>query len=196
MHVIAPAAFGGLEQVVFQLASGRVARGGATEVLSLIGMESATPPLVESLRDAGVPASLARSPGRAYFQAQRAIGAAAAAFGADVLHTHGYLPDVIGIRPARRVRAGLVSTAHGFTGGRTACSSGGGDSILSPWCRGRCSAGWSKAESLPACWSSAQTPGAGRSRWIARPRAPDWTSPLRRGSSDGLVGCPEKKDPT
>jgi glycosyltransferase involved in cell wall biosynthesis len=119
LHVISPAAFGGLEQVVSQLATGRARRGLPTEVLALTGADSATPALVERLEATGVKTSVLRSPHRAYLQEQRAIAAAAAAFRADVVHTHGYHPDVLAASAARRAGSGLVSTAHGFTGGGT-----------------------------------------------------------------------------
>ena len=117
LHVISPAAFGGLEQVVCQLAMGRGARGLPTEVPALLVEGSTAPPLVEILRQSGVRTTVLRSAHRAYLRAQRCIQAAASAFGADVVHTHGYLPDVLAYSPARKVGCGLVSTAHGFTGG-------------------------------------------------------------------------------
>jgi len=101
---------------VFQLAVGRANRGLPTEVLALEAEGSATPPLVEMLLRAGVPATVLRSAHRAYRKEQRGIRAAAAAFGAGVVHTHGYHPDVLAGRPARAAGCGLVSTAHGFTG--------------------------------------------------------------------------------
>lgn len=117
LHVITPAAFGGLEQVVLQLATGRAARGFPTEVLALAGMGSDVPPIVEMLMAAGVRTTLARNPHRAYRAEQRAIQSAATAFGANVVHTHGYHPDVLAGRAARNTGSRLVSTAHGFTGG-------------------------------------------------------------------------------
>jgi glycosyltransferase involved in cell wall biosynthesis len=117
LHVIAPASFGGLEQVVLQLATGRAARGLPTEVLALVAEGSATPPLVEMLQQSGVRTTLLRSAHRAYRAEQKAIQAAASAFSAEVVHTHGYRPDVLAASPARKARSALVSTAHGFTGG-------------------------------------------------------------------------------
>ena len=119
LHVIAPAAFGGLEQVVLQLAAGRAARGLPTEVLAL-GADAAgapVPAVVESLAQSGVRVTVLRSAHRAYRQDQRGIQAAVSEFGADVVHTHGYHPDVLARRPARDAGTGLISTAHGLTGG-------------------------------------------------------------------------------
>jgi glycosyltransferase involved in cell wall biosynthesis len=117
LHVVAPALFGGLEQVVLQLASGRAARGSPTEVVVLVTEGSGTPPFVELLLHAAVRTVVLRSAHRAYSQERRAIRAAAELFGADVVHTHGYHPDVLAGKPARAAGSGLVSTAHGFTGG-------------------------------------------------------------------------------
>jgi glycosyltransferase involved in cell wall biosynthesis len=119
LHVIAPAAFGGLEQVVLQLAMGRATRGLPTEVLALLSDAdgASAPPLVESLARSGVRVTALRSAHRAYREERRGILAAVSAFGADVVHTHGYHPDVLARGPAREAGSGLVSTAHGFTGG-------------------------------------------------------------------------------
>lgn len=114
LHVIAPASFGGLEQVVLQLAAGRAARGLPTEVFILLTAGSATPTIVEMLERAGVRATVVRVAHRAYRKEQEAIRAAASAFGADIVHTHGYHTDVLAPKPARAAGSALVSTAHGF----------------------------------------------------------------------------------
>jgi glycosyltransferase involved in cell wall biosynthesis len=90
-----------------------------TEVLTLLSdAEGApAPPLAEWLAQSGVRVTVLRSAHRAYRQEQRGIQAAVSAFGADVVHTHGYHPDVLARRPAREAGSGLVSTVHGFTGG-------------------------------------------------------------------------------
>ena len=117
LHVVAPGDFGGLEQVVLQLAAGRSARGMPTEVFILVTEGSRTPTLVEMLNTAGVRATVRQFAHRAYREERKAVQAAAEAFGADVVHTHGYHPDVLAGTLARSMRAGRVSTAHGVTGG-------------------------------------------------------------------------------
>ncbi len=117
LHVVAPGDFGGLEQVVLQLAAGRTARGLPTEVFILVTTGSRTPTLVEMLGRAGVSAQVSTFAPRAYREERKAIQAAAEAFGADVVHTHGYHPDVLAGAPARAAGSALVSTAHGVTGG-------------------------------------------------------------------------------
>lgn len=117
LHVVAPGDFGGLEQVVLQLAAGRSARGLPTEVFILVTEGSRTPALVEMLSAAGVRATVREFAHRAYREERRAVLAAAETFGADVVHTHGYHPDVLVGTLARTMRCGRVSTAHGLTGG-------------------------------------------------------------------------------
>ncbi len=117
LHVVAPGDFGGLEQVVLQLAAGRSARGMPTEVFILVTEGSRTPTLVEMLGAAGVHANVRQFAHRAYREERTAVQAAVEAFGADVVHTHGYHPDVLVGTLARAMRRGLVSTAHGVTGG-------------------------------------------------------------------------------
>ena len=117
LHVVAPGDFGGLEQVVLQLAEGRTARALPTEVVVLIAQGSRTPTLLEMLGDAGVRTTVLPFPRRAYAEERKAIQAAAEAFRADVVHTHGYHPDVLARSPARAAGSALVSTAHGITGG-------------------------------------------------------------------------------
>jgi len=117
LHVVAPGDFGGLEQVVLQLAAGRSARGMPTEVFILVTEGSRTPTLVEMLNAAGVRATVRQFAHRAYREERKAIQTAAEEFGADVVHTHGYHPDVLVGTLARSMRTGRVSTAHGVTGG-------------------------------------------------------------------------------
>jgi glycosyltransferase involved in cell wall biosynthesis len=117
LHVVAPGAFGGLEQVVLQLAAGRTSRSLPTEVFMLVTEGSTTPTLVDMLSRAGVAHRVAHFAPRAYGEERKAIQAAAEAFRADVLHTHGYHTDVLAGAPARAVGSALISTAHGTTGG-------------------------------------------------------------------------------
>ena len=117
MHVTAPARFGGLEQVVEQLASGRASRGAPTAVLALLGPDEPAPLLAGAVRAAGVDVIEVRTPPRAYLLARAEAVRGAAQWGAQVLHTHGYLPDVLLGSFRHRVKVALVSTAHGFTGG-------------------------------------------------------------------------------
>ena len=117
LHVVAPGDFGGLEQVVLQLAAGRAARALPTQVLILVTEGSRTPTLVEMLEDAGAHTIVLHFAHRAYRAERQVIRAAVEEFKADVVHTHGYHPDVLAGSPARAAGSALVSTAHGITGG-------------------------------------------------------------------------------
>lgn len=117
LHVLAPAAFGGLEQVVAALATGQEARGHKVHVAAISDAFAPAPPLVGQLRSAGVTVHEIPLHGRSYVGLTRAIRQLADSIEPDVIHTHGYVPDVLlGITQRRRSPA-LVTTAHGFTGG-------------------------------------------------------------------------------
>ena len=118
LHVLAPAAFGGLEQVVVTLATGQQSRGCSVHVAAIVGTNSAELPMMPPLRAAGVTVHKLAFPGRAYRAQLVALQDLCARVSPDVIHTHGYLPDFLGAllhRPSRRTA--LVTTVHGFTGG-------------------------------------------------------------------------------
>src|SRR5436190_4240439 len=115
-HVLAPAPFGGLEQVVRALASEQVKRGHDVHVVHVLE-QSDMNPAPDLLPDTGVNVHLVRVRPRRYLAERAAVRAVAAAAHADVLHTHGYRPDVIDSGVAPSVGAARVTTVHGFTGG-------------------------------------------------------------------------------
>jgi glycosyltransferase involved in cell wall biosynthesis len=117
VHALAPASFGGLERVVQMLAEGQAARGHAVHVVAVVTPSPERHPFAGLLRDAGIPAIFLELPGRSYFAERRAIERICRAVDADVLHTHGYRPDVIDSGAARALGIPRVSTVHGFTGG-------------------------------------------------------------------------------
>jgi glycosyltransferase involved in cell wall biosynthesis len=116
LHVLAPAAVGGLESVVHALAAGQVARGSVVHA-ALVVEPGIQPPLAALLRDAGVRVHVLELGARAYGAERAAIRNLAREIGAEVVHTHGYRSDVIGGSAARAARVPVVSTAHGFIGG-------------------------------------------------------------------------------
>jgi glycosyltransferase involved in cell wall biosynthesis len=117
VHVFAPARFGGLERVVAALAAGQHERGHRVVVAALVTAGVEEPPVLADLRATGVPVVAIALPGRSYLRQVRALREQYAAHGPDIVHTHGYLADVLGAISARAERARLVSTVHGFTGG-------------------------------------------------------------------------------
>lgn len=117
VHVLAPAPFGGLESVVHALATGQAEWGHGVHVLAVVTPGSGEHPLVARLRSVGVDAVQLDLPGRAYFAERRRVAAFCRKVGADVLHTHGFRPDVLHAAVARRLGIPQVSTVHGFIGG-------------------------------------------------------------------------------
>ncbi len=117
LHVVAPAVIGGLETVVQSLAVGRHARGGNTAVAALLPSADIPHPFVAPLEDAGVPVLQIALPPRAYRAQQRAIRRCAVETGAEIIHSHGYHPDLLVPGAARAARVATVTTVHGFTGG-------------------------------------------------------------------------------
>ena len=117
VHVAAPAPFGGLETVLRALSKGQTARGHRVHVVSVVSPSQAEHPFTSSLRDAGVAVTTLVLPTRAYLEERRQIERVCRAVGADVIHTHGYRPDVIDSGVARALRIPRVSTVHGFCDG-------------------------------------------------------------------------------
>ncbi|KPJ94651.1 MAG: hypothetical protein AMS18_03300 [Gemmatimonas sp. SG8_17] len=117
LHVIAPAAVGGAERVVHDLAVGQRARGQSVAVVALLDRTGPEPWLVTALRSQEVPVHTCRSRSRDYLAEIAAIRRAARQTGAQVMHCHAYRADILGWLAAARLDTATVSTSHGFTGG-------------------------------------------------------------------------------
>lgn len=117
VHLLAPAPFGGLERVVEMLAVGQRAAGHEVHVVVSIGPDPDEHPFVATLKRRQVPVIELRGSPRAYRAEYRQLQAIFARVKPDIVHTHGYRSDLLGVLAARRVRIATVSTAHGFTGG-------------------------------------------------------------------------------
>jgi glycosyltransferase involved in cell wall biosynthesis len=118
LHVVAPAGIGGLERVVQMLASSQRSAGYEVRVLAIHaeGQQVATR-FLEPLAEAGVPVHDVRVPDRAYLRERRAVADVCRTHQPDIVHTHGYRPDVVDAGVARSLGSAAVSTVHGFTGG-------------------------------------------------------------------------------
>ena len=116
LHVLAPAAYGGLEAVVEALA---MESAGSRVVASVAAIIPGTAghPFLAGLRAAAVPAFPIVVAPRAYLQERAALAELCERLRPDVVHTHGYRADVVDAGVARRLGIPVVTTVHGFTGG-------------------------------------------------------------------------------
>lgn len=116
-HLLAPARFGGLERVVHALATSQKKIGHDVRVIVLLERGVAEPPLTAELNEASIPVIRIVQPARAFGAQRRSILDISRKMKPDVLHTHGYLPDVLSASFGRSFHVARVSTMHGFTGG-------------------------------------------------------------------------------
>jgi len=114
LHVVAPAAVGGIESVVRLLAASQRRRGHDVLVAPLVVDLRARAEWIESVRAAGVEVEPLVVPRRRYLAEWRAVSALLAARRPSVVHTHGYRVDVIAGHAARRLGLPTVATIHGF----------------------------------------------------------------------------------
>lgn len=117
VHLVAPAEFGGLERVVQILGQGLQGRGHEVHVVAVGSEPKALEPFLSPLADAGVQTHALAMPGRQYSRERAAIADLCRRLGPDVVHTHGYRPDVLHASAVRRLGVPVVTTVHGFTGG-------------------------------------------------------------------------------
>ena len=118
VHLVAPAAFGGLETVVQVLGRGLRGLGHDVHVLAVAAGGETADAFLAPLAEAGVSTRTLAVPGRAYLRERAAVAQALRQLRPDVVHTHGYRPDVLDAGVARRLGIPTVTTVHGFTGGR------------------------------------------------------------------------------
>jgi len=114
VHVTAPAPVGGLESVVSALARGHAATGHRVHVVSVFDAGAVGRALAEGIP--GVTTHVVAIPPRRYWQERAAVAAIGRAVGADIVHTHGYRPDVVDGPVARLLGVPMVTTVHGFAG--------------------------------------------------------------------------------
>ncbi len=117
LHILAPARVGGLERVVHALTIGHHRAGHEVHVGVLTEENEPDHPFVVPLRAAGVAVHPLHFPSRAYLRERREVAKLIRRIQPDVVHTHGYRPDVLDAPVARRMGVPTVSTVHGFTGG-------------------------------------------------------------------------------
>lgn len=113
-HVLAPARVGGLEGVVVGLARGQRERGHDVSIVT-VGSQSDTEPFRTWLSDSNISAAQVRLSNRGLLREQASVISACRAARSEVVHTHGYRPDVLHLAAARKIGAAGVATIHGFT---------------------------------------------------------------------------------
>lgn len=129
LQVLAPTRAGGLESVVIQLASGLKSHGHDVQVVAVLennprgGGESKigngdlqSHPVVQALKARGVPVHMLTIGARDYLAERRAVRRLLHDLRANVLHTHGFRPDVVLGDVARRMGTAHIMTLHGFIG--------------------------------------------------------------------------------
>jgi glycosyltransferase involved in cell wall biosynthesis len=117
LHIVAPARYGGLESVVSLLAGSQRAAGHSTAVLAVLDAPATSLHLVEKLRQQSVPTRVVSVRPRGYIAERAMVRAVCAQLKPQVVHTHGYRPDILDAGVARRLGIRTVTTVHGFTGG-------------------------------------------------------------------------------
>lgn len=116
-HFIAPARLGGMESVVVELCAGLMARDHRVRVTPVLAEDApADHPFVAKLRSAGVPVLPLRVGDRAYRTEWVRARARLTEDRPDIVHTHGFRPDLLEGWLARKLGLPVVSTVHGFTG--------------------------------------------------------------------------------
>lgn len=117
LHVLAPGAYGGLEQVVRALATGHADSGHTVHVAALIDRDASEHPFTAALAQTRVSVHGIVCPPRSYLAETRVLTELCRRFRPTVVHTHGYHADLVAGRVARRCQIPAVTTVHGFTGG-------------------------------------------------------------------------------
>lgn len=113
LHVAAPAPVGGLERVVQALAAGQQRQGHDVHVAAVLAANRLPHPFLAPLQEAGVSVHPVVVRGRGWLQERRAVRALCRTKEFDVVHTHGYRPDILDAGVARRLGIPTVTTVHG-----------------------------------------------------------------------------------
>ena len=114
--MLAPAAAGGLESVVGALAIGQKERGHRVRVISVVG-NGERPGLHTRLEARGVAIDPIELPSRSYTRERAEYRRLFREIGPEIVHSHGYRPDVLAGGIAGSLGLPRVTTVHGFTGG-------------------------------------------------------------------------------
>lgn len=114
LHIIAPASFGGMERVVTTLAAGQLRQGHRVQIISVLSPGNQPHPFVAGIEAAGIESVVLRIGDRDYLGERRAVREVIRDRQPDLVHTHGFRPDVTDGGVARSEGLPVVSTCHGF----------------------------------------------------------------------------------
>jgi glycosyltransferase involved in cell wall biosynthesis len=117
VHLVEPAEYGGRERVVQMLCQGLHGLGHEVHVIAVGSEPKGLEPFCSPLADAGVRTHAIVIPPRAYGRERAAVADLCRRLRPDVVHTHGYRPDVLHGSGLQRRGLPMVTTVHGFTGG-------------------------------------------------------------------------------
>ena len=117
LHLLAPAQAGGLERVVGTLSRGLRGWGHEVHIGAIVEATDHRLEMLAPLAEYGVRIHTLMVPPRGYRSERTQVADLCRAIRPDVIHTHGYRPDVLDVGVARRLGLPVVSTVHGFTGG-------------------------------------------------------------------------------
>jgi len=117
LHVLAPGAVGGLERVAQLLAVGQARSGDEVHAAPVLDPATENHPFVEQLATGGVAVHPVVVPGRQYWRERTAVARLGHRLRPDVVHTHGYRPDLVDAGAVSRLGIPVVTTVHGFCGG-------------------------------------------------------------------------------
>lgn len=122
LHVVSPGRVGGLERVVQALAIGHRGRGHEVSVGVLVGSDHDGSAFTAPLEDVGVTVHRCQVELHTVLRERRFVRELCLLEGPQVVHTHGYRPDILDAPVARRLGIPTLSTEHGMSrmGGRTA----------------------------------------------------------------------------
>jgi glycosyltransferase involved in cell wall biosynthesis len=122
LHLVSPASVGGLERVVHALAIGHRARGHDVRVAAMLGRGDDGAAFIDPLRDGGVPVDTLEVGLSNVLAERRFVAQLCRREAPQIVHTHGYRPDIVDGPVARSCGVPTLSTEHGMSkmGGRTA----------------------------------------------------------------------------
>jgi glycosyltransferase involved in cell wall biosynthesis len=113
LQIVAPGEVGGLESVVLALSAGQTQRGHNVTVAVVSEPRLGEHPFVSALAAAGVKTVAYSLPPRAYLKERELLRELCDREKPDVVHTHGYRPDILHVASRLRRNFAAVTTLHG-----------------------------------------------------------------------------------